>query len=133
MLLFHLHRHIDLEKAFSLEKKSVETPTSHLIVLRAAGKRSTLVTVNSGIVGRQVAPVSQSVTLERPITAMVSSICLSTGDICKANYRRHRAFRTLHPSPTTERVNRVISSTQHHTLRPLSDLHCRCAGVAFQA
>ena len=47
MRLVHHHKHIDLEKVISRRRGGVETPTSPFIVLRHAGKRLTLVTINS--------------------------------------------------------------------------------------
>ena len=87
MRLVHHHTHVDLEKVISRRRGGVETPTSPFIVLRHAGKRLTLVTINSKIFGRHGAPVSPRVTPERPITTMVLGICLSTADNCQTSCR----------------------------------------------
>ena len=85
--LFITNKHIDLEKVISRRRGGVETPTSPFIVLRHAGKRLTLVTINSKFFGRHGAPVSPRVTPERPITTMVLGICLSTADNCQTTCR----------------------------------------------
>ena len=87
MRLVHHRKHIDLEKVISRRRGGVETPTSPFIVLRHAGKRLTLVTINSIFFGHHRAPVSPRVTPERPITTMVLGICLSTADNCQTTCR----------------------------------------------